>query len=47
MPMETRRRTHAWSAHGTELTGGVLATSGIALPVLDLEEARVLRLVAT
>jgi alpha-galactosidase len=39
--------THGWSAHGTELTGRVLATSGIALPVLDPEEARVLRLVAT
>lgn len=39
--------THAWSAHGTELTGRVLAATGIALPVLDPEEARVLRLVAT
>jgi alpha-galactosidase len=38
--------TGAWSAHGTELTGRVLATAGIALPVLDPEEARVLRLVA-
>lgn len=39
--------TDAWSAHGVELTGRVLATSGIALPVLDPEQARVLHLVAT
>jgi alpha-galactosidase len=39
--------TDAWSAHGVELTGRVLAASGIALPVLDPEQARVLHLVAT
>jgi alpha-galactosidase len=38
--------TGAWSVHGTESTGRVLATVGLALPVLDPEEARVLRLVA-
>jgi len=38
--------TGAWSAHGTESTGRVLAAAGVALPVLDPEEARVLRLVA-
>jgi alpha-galactosidase len=37
--------TDAWSASGAELTGRVLATSGIALPVLHPEEARVLRVV--
>ncbi|HEY0646115.1 MAG TPA: alpha-galactosidase, partial [Nocardioides sp.] len=36
----------AWSADGVELTGRVLATSGIALPVMDPEQARVLRLVS-
>ena len=35
-----------WSARGAELGGRVLATVGVALPVLDPEEARVLRLVA-
>lgn len=35
-----------WSARGAELCGRVLATVGVALPVLDPEEARVLRLVA-
>ena len=35
-----------WSARGAELPGRVLATVGVALPVLDPEEARVLRLVA-
>jgi alpha-galactosidase len=39
--------TGAWSADGAELTGRGLATSGVALPVLDPEQARVLRLVAT
>ena len=34
-----------WSARGAELGGRVLATVGVALPVLDPEEARVLRLV--
>ncbi|TGN64042.1 alpha-galactosidase [Nocardioides eburneiflavus] len=38
--------TGAWSAHGTESTGRVLAIVGVALPVLHPEEARVLRLVA-
>ena len=38
--------TGTWSADDAELSGRVLATSGIALPVLDPEEARVLRLVA-
>ncbi|GAB3022129.1 alpha-galactosidase [Nocardioides flavus (ex Wang et al. 2016)] len=38
--------TGAWSVHGTEPTGRVLAAAGVALPVLDPEEARVLRLVA-
>lgn len=38
--------TGAWSAHGTEPTGRVLASAGVALPVLDPDEARVLRLVA-
>ena len=38
--------TGTWSADGAGLGGRVLATSGIALPVLDPEEARVLRLVA-
>lgn len=35
-----------WWARGAELGGRVLATVGVALPVLDPEEARVLRLVA-
>ncbi|QSR32479.1 alpha-galactosidase [Nocardioides sp. S5] len=35
-----------WAARGAELGGRVLATVGVALPVLDPEEARVLRLVA-
>jgi alpha-galactosidase len=35
-----------WSADGAVLTGRVLATVGVGLPVLDPEEARVLRLVA-
>jgi alpha-galactosidase len=35
-----------WSARGAELGGRVLATVGVSLPVLDPEEARVLRLVA-
>lgn len=38
--------TGAWAAHGTESTGRVLATVGLALPVLGPEEARVLRVVA-
>ena len=38
--------TGTWAADDAELGGRVLATSGIALPVLDPEEARVLRLVA-
>jgi alpha-galactosidase len=36
----------AWAADGTESSGRVLATVGVALPVLNPEEARVLRLVA-
>jgi len=35
-----------WAADGAALPGRVLAASGVALPVLDPEEARVLRLVA-
>ncbi|MFM6849211.1 MAG: alpha-galactosidase, partial [Terrabacter sp.] len=35
-----------WSADGAVLTGRALATVGVGLPVLDPEEARVLRLVA-
>ena len=35
-----------WSASGAVLGGRVLATTGVALPVLDPEEARVLRVVA-
>jgi len=35
-----------WSADGTVLGGRVLSTSGVGLPVLDPEEARVLRVVA-
>jgi alpha-galactosidase len=38
--------TGRWSADGAELSGRVLATSGIALPVMHPEESRVLRLVA-
>ncbi len=38
--------TGAWAAVGTVLPGRVLATSGVALPVLDPEEARVLRVTA-
>ncbi|NPC45187.1 alpha-galactosidase [Nocardioides sp. zg-1230] len=38
--------TGGWSADGAELSGRVLATSGIALPVMHPEESRVLRLVA-
>lgn len=39
--------TNTWSASGTVLSGRLLATTGVALPVLDPEEARVLRVVAT
>ena len=35
-----------WSADGAVLTGRALGTAGVALPVLDPEEARVLHLVA-
>lgn len=38
--------SEGWSAVGTTLPGRVLATAGIALPVLRPEEARVLRVVA-
>jgi alpha-galactosidase len=38
--------TGAWSASGTVLGGRVLAAAGVALPVLDPEEARVLHVVA-
>ncbi len=38
--------TDAWSADGTQLSGRVLATAGIGLPVLNPEDALVLRLVA-
>lgn len=34
-----------WSASGTVVGGRVLATVGVALPVLEPEEARVLRVV--
>ena len=36
----------SWSADGAVLTGRALGTVGVALPVLDPEEARVLHLVA-
>ena len=36
----------AWSADGAVLGGRVLAAAGVALPVMNPEEARVLRLVA-
>ncbi len=39
--------TGGWSADGAAVSGRVLAASGLALPVLDPEEARVLRLVST
>ncbi len=38
--------TGAWSPEGAVLTGLVLATAGVVLPVLDPEEARVLRVVS-
>ena len=38
--------TGAWSASGAVISGRVLATAGVALPVLLPEEARVLRVVA-
>lgn len=38
--------TGRWAAVGTTLPGRVLATSGVALPVLDPEEVRVLRVTA-
>jgi alpha-galactosidase len=38
--------TGAWSAHGVEATGRSLSTLGVALPPLDPEEARVLRVTA-
>ncbi|WP_322920015.1 alpha-galactosidase [Nocardioides renjunii] len=38
--------TDAWSADGAELPGRLLHEVGVALPVLDPEEARVLRVVA-
>jgi alpha-galactosidase len=39
--------TGAWSASGTVIGGRALAAAGVALPVLDPEEARVLHVVAT
>ncbi len=38
--------TDRWSASGQVLTGRVLATAGVALPVMHPEDARVLRVVA-
>jgi alpha-galactosidase len=38
--------TGGWSAVGAVLSGRALAVAGVALPVLDPEEARVLRVVA-
>ncbi len=49
LPPATARAdfTGRWSASGTCVPGRLLAEVGVALPVLDSEEARVLRAVAT